>query len=116
MRSILVCLALLLPAASPADSPRCDSPQGWAASMTFVLLKNAGITDNSQLDFARTQVVLIASQKIGKDLYRQVHRVTYVRHDGTTIEAIAVNDASHVECSMSGVQVYVTSAHLSSDP
>jgi hypothetical protein len=116
MRSILFILALLLPVLGWADSPKCDSPNGWAASMTFVLLKNAGLADNSQLDFARTQVVLIASQKIGKDLYRQVHRVTYVRHDGTTIEAIAVNDASHVECSMTGVQVYVTSAHLSSDP
>jgi hypothetical protein len=84
--------------------------------MTFILLRNAGLTDNGQVDFTKTRVVLIAAQKIGKDLYRQVHRVIYLPNDGRTLEAIAVNDASHVECSMSGVQVYVSSAHLSSDP
>jgi hypothetical protein len=80
---------------------------GYAASMAFVHLKNAGLTDNSQLDFASTKVVRLASEKIGKDLYRQIHQITFARKSSGTIEVITVNDASHQECSMTGVQVFV---------
>ena len=74
--------------------------------MTFVQLKNAGVLTNEQVDSSKTTSVQIASQKIGRDLYRQVFKVTYVRKDGTVVQSIAVSDASEEECSMSDVTVY----------
>lgn len=86
--------------------------------MAFGHLKNAGITDNYKLDFTKTKVIRLASEKIGKDpyfgedLYRQVHHITFTEKTGKTIEVITINDASNVECSMSGVDVFVVSQRL----
>ncbi len=80
--------------------------------MAFVHLKNAGITDNIKLDFSKTKTVRLASEKIGEDLYRQIHRVTFTEKNGNIIEVITVNDCSSKECSMGGVEVFVVSKHL----
>ncbi|MFZ3037429.1 MAG: hypothetical protein WA112_09190 [Rugosibacter sp.] len=80
--------------------------------MAFAHLKNAGLTDNDKLDFTKTQTVRLASEKIGKDLYRQIHHVVFTEKAGGKIEVITSNDASNVECSMSGVQVFVISRRL----
>jgi len=80
--------------------------------MTFVHLKNAGITNNDKIDFAKTKTVRLASEKIGKDLYHQIYDVKYTEKSGKIIEAIAVHDASQEECSMTGVDVFVVSQHL----
>ena len=80
--------------------------------MAFVQLKNAGLIYSETTDFSKTRTTRVASEKIGKDLYRQVHHITFVEKSGTPIEVIAVNNASHEECSMSGVEVYVISSRL----
>lgn len=80
--------------------------------MAFVHLKNAGITNNEKLDFTKTKTDRISSEKIGDDLYRQVHHIMFTEKSGNTIEVITVNDASSVECSMSGVEVFVINQHL----
>ncbi len=80
--------------------------------MTFVNLKNAGLIDNERVDPSKTTVVRLASQQVDSDLYRQVHRVTFVEKSGQRLEAIAVNDATNAECSGSGVRVYVVSREL----
>jgi hypothetical protein len=83
--------------------------------MAFVLLKNADITTNSKIDFSKTQTVRLASEKIGKDLYHQVYDVIFTEYSGRTIESIAVNDASHEECSMTEVELFVVSQRLGSE-
>jgi len=98
--------------AAAAGDPDCSSVDAWATSMAFVHLKNAGITDNAKVDFTKTRTVRLASQKIGDDLYRQIHRVRFTEKSGQVIEVITSNDASSVECSMSGVDVFVISRHL----
>jgi hypothetical protein len=99
-----------------AADPECDGPGNYAASMVFVRLKNAGLVDNYNIDFSKTKVVRLASQRIGKDLYRQVHHVTYFfKLTGETIEAITVNDASHQECSMSGVDIFLIKQRFPAD-
>ena len=80
--------------------------------MAFVNLKNARLTDNDKLEFKKTKTIRLASQKIGKDLFRQVHHVTFTEKSGRKIEVVTVNDASSEECSMSGVQVFVVSQQL----
>lgn len=91
-----------------------DCSGGWPTAMTFVLLKNAGITDNEKVDFSRTKTVRLASEKIGNDLYRQVYDVKYTEHSGRIIEAIAVHEASNEECSMTEVELFVVSQHVNS--
>ncbi len=80
--------------------------------MAFVHLKNAGITNNQKLDFTKTITTRIASEKIGKDLYRQIHHIIFTEKSGKIIKVITSNEASNEECSMSGVKVYVISKEL----
>jgi hypothetical protein len=92
--------------------PDCSGSGAWPTSMAFVHMKNAGIPNNDKLDFSKTKTVRLASEKIGKDLYHQVYLVTFTEKSGKKIEAIAVSDVSHTECSMSGVEVFVVLQHL----
>ncbi|GJE61289.1 hypothetical protein [Methylobacterium trifolii] len=80
--------------------------------MTHVQLKNAGVLVNDEVDFGRTAVQQIASQRIRKNLYRQVFKIVFHLKNGRLIQAIAVSDASKEECSMSDVTVYRISAPL----
>ena len=99
-------------ARAASAGPDCSNVNGWTTSIAFGHLKNAGLTDNDRLDFSKTRTIRLASERIGDDLYRQVHRVTFTEKSGTTLEVITVNDASNDECSMSGVDAYVVSKHL----
>ena len=81
-------------------------------AMAFVELKNAGLTDNDKVDFTKTKTARLASEKVGSDLYRQIHRIVFTEKSGRTIEVVTENEASSAECSMSGVEVFVVSAHL----
>jgi hypothetical protein len=95
-----------------AKHPDCSGVERWATSMAFVNLKNAQLTNNDELDFSKTKTVRLASEKIGKDLYRQIHYVVFAEKSGRTIEVITSNDASNDECSMSAVTVYVINKRL----
>lgn len=95
-----------------AKPPDCTSANAWPAAMAFTYMKNSGIVSNDDLDFKKTLVTRLASEKIGKDLYRQVHLVRFIKNSGEAIEAITVNEASREECSMSGVDVYLISKRL----
>jgi len=113
MKTLLFCLTCFFASSSVfAASPDCSGTEGWATSMAFVHLKNAGITNNDELDFDKTKTIRLASEKTGKDLYRQIHLVTFTKKSGETIQVITNNDASHEECSMSGVEVYLVSKVL----
>jgi hypothetical protein len=106
-------LFFLGPACSAfAANPNCAGVNRWATSMAFVHLKNAGLTDNEKLDFTKTETVRLASEKVGTDLYRQLHYIVFTEKAGATIEVITMNDASNEECSMSGVEVFVVSKRL----
>ena len=112
MKGVVAILMLTVVTPCAASDPACDGINNWAAAMTFTHLKNAGITDNDKIDFARTKVQRLASEKIGADLYHQIHLVTYVEKSGKEIEAITSNNASSEECSMSGVKIYVINNKL----
>lgn len=113
-KKLLIVLIILLfsPSFAFTKDPDCTGSNRWPTSMAFVHLKNAGITDNYKLDFLKTKTVRLASEKIGKDLYRQVHHITFVEKSGNAIEVITVNDASNEECSMSDTEIFVVNRHL----
>lgn len=95
-----------------ASDPDCTAVDGWPTNMAFASLKNAGITDNNKIDFTKTRTIRLASEKIGNNLYRQIHIIKFTEKSGKTIEVITINNASNEECSMSGVDTYVISKHL----
>jgi hypothetical protein len=97
-------------AVEKAHGPDCSG--GWPTKMAFALLKNAGLVDNSSIDFSQTRTLRLASEKTGKDLWHQVYQVTFIKNSGDALETIVVHDASVEECSMSGVEVFVVSKHL----
>ncbi|MGA9632201.1 MAG: hypothetical protein WBQ63_12310 [Candidatus Acidiferrales bacterium] len=97
-------------ASTPSAGPDCS--RGWPTDMAQALLQNAGITGGNKIDFSKSKTVRLVSQKIGKDLYRQVYDVTFTEYSGRKIEAIAIHDASNQECSMSDVQLFVVSQRL----
>jgi hypothetical protein len=102
--------AVAQPTGDRVHGPDCSG--SWPTNMAFVQLKNAGLADNKSIDFSKTRTVRLASERLGKDLWRQVYLVTFTKNSGEEIEAIAIHDASDEECSMSGVEVYVVSKHL----
>jgi hypothetical protein len=84
--------------------------------MALVNMKNAGILTNDQVDFKKTTSKKLSYEKIGKDLYRQVHLVTFERKDHKSLQAIVWSDASSEECSMGSAQVFVISQTLGTAP
>ena len=112
---LFVILMITIPAIAQSQPEKTQGPDcsgSWPTNMTFVHLKNAGLTDNSSSDFSKTKTVRLASEKIASDLWHQVYHVTFTKKSGEAIDAIAVHDASEEECSMSGVEVFVVSSHL----
>jgi hypothetical protein len=117
MKTMLLFVMLLISISAIAQSqaekthgPDCSG--GWPTNMAFVHLKNAGLADNYSVDFSKTKTERLASEKVGKDLWHQVYRVTFTEKSGDSIDTIAVHDASQEECSMTGVEVFVVSKHL----
>jgi hypothetical protein len=111
-RAVIRYLAVLLvslPGVCLAASPPCAS---WPTNMALVHLKNAGIADPTKIDESKTKAVRLASEKVGKDLYRQVYDITFYEKTGSKVEVITSSEASNEECSMSGVDVFVVSRRL----
>ncbi len=89
------------------EHPNCTGAEQWATSMAYVHLKNTKKINSQTLDLSKTQVNRLASEKIGDDLYTQVHHIIFLKKLGQKIEVITRNDASSKECSMSNVDVFV---------
>ena len=107
-KKLLPLVLLICGAAAPAGQPPdCSGPEHYAASMAYGALKNAGKLTSDNVDFSHVKSIAIVSQRIGKDLWRQVFRVTYPLKTGHRVEAIVVSDASSEECSMSSPQIFI---------
>lgn len=115
----LVLLAVSLTPTAYSQARNTHGPDCSGRSptdMAFVLMKNAGLVDNASIDFSKTKTVRLASERVGKDLWHQVYLVTFQKNSGSRIQAISVIDSSSDECSISGVEVFVVSKRLTSDP
>ncbi len=80
--------------------------------MAFVHLKNTGLTHNYKTVHDRVSVKQVASQRLGKDLYRQVHRISLPQVSAEPIQVLTVSDASSQECSMGAVEVFVVTRRI----
>ncbi len=61
---------------------------------------------------AKTKTLRLTFERIGEDLYRQVHRVTFTEKSGNSLEVITVSNASHEVCSMGDVDAFLIAKHL----
>ena len=112
---ILVCVAFgIRTDAAQAKTPDCSGR--WPTNMAFVEMKNAGVAKNEEIDFRLTKTVRLTSERIGKDLFRQVYLVTFIRKEGPPLQVLTISDASSDECSMGSVRVFVVSQELGSQP
>jgi len=111
-------LLLIAAAAAAASNPDlgCSGPDNWAASSAYAQLKNAGFVTPESVDFPKIHVALLAQQKIGKDLYRQIHEITFPLKSGTVVRAVTTSNASSDECSMSSVKIRVIGPVLGDYP
>jgi hypothetical protein len=115
MGRLLIAFLLIVTVHAAAQSSKTKGPDcsgSWPTNMAQATLKSAGLLNNSEIDFAKTQTSRLASEMIGKDLWHQVYFVTFFKRSGDKIQAIVVHDASSEECSMTGVDVYVVSRVL----
>jgi hypothetical protein len=94
----------------------CSGPDNWAAGSAYAQLKNSGLLKPDTVDFAKTRVELLAQEKIGKDLYRQVHEITFTLKSGSIVRVVTTNNASAEECSMGEVKVRVVGQILGGQP
>ena len=113
--------AMLIVAAAPGTShaaprspngPDCSGPDHYPAAAAFSVMKNEGLLTNESVRWKQVQSRTIASQRIGKNLWRQIFRVTYPLTTGRKIEAIVVEEVSFDECSMSNPQIFLVSKAL----
>lgn len=107
-------LLFLITGSVCAKVPDCASPNGWPASIAFAKLKNAGIVKNTDLNLKKTEVHRLASEKIGKDLYRQVLEIVFFKTDGHVIRVVTMSDSSFEECSMGDVEVFLVAKEFGS--
>jgi hypothetical protein len=78
--------------------------------MGSTMLQNMGLLPKSpDIDWDKIKATRLASEKVGKDLYVQVYDITFPTKSGATLRVITRNTASHEECSMSSVDIYVVS-------
>jgi len=114
VRKLLLSIILLVltPSIGLTNDPDCRGIDRWPTMMAIAKLKNAGITDNYRLDFTKTKTKRLASEKISKNIYRQIHHIRFTEKSGKIIEVITSNESSKEECSMSAVDVFVVSQHL----
>ncbi|MFM0596254.1 hypothetical protein [Paraburkholderia dilworthii] len=106
--AVFMCAAPLLASAKMATL-HCEH---WPMTMALMSLKNSGMIGGDDIQEKRTKIELLASEKIGRNLYQQVYHMTFYGATGRTIEDITNNQASSVECSISAVDVYVTGKNI----
>ena len=110
--AVFVAIVGAVSLAASGAAPDCSGVERWATKSAHSYLLSEGIVTRESLDLTKTRTELLASEKIGADMYRQVHHVSFARRDGAVVDVITKNEASSQECSMSPVTVYVVSKRL----
>lgn len=97
--------------------PDCTRKEAWPASVAYTKLKNAGLiasTDHlpNNIPAKNMHVRRLASEALGKGLYKQLHWVQFEAKDKVNISVIVANTASNEECSVEGGDVYLIEKKL----
>ncbi|GGB22354.1 hypothetical protein [Agarivorans gilvus] len=107
MRQLLIYITCLFSTFAQCAIPECHNPDNWAPSVAYGALKEKQLITSENYDPKTTQVTLLGSKKIGKDLYTLIHKVDFYPIGGKKIVVITKSDASSEECSMSPVKIFL---------
>ena len=110
--TLAAAVACIGAAPAPKNGPDCSGAERFPAGVAFGAMKNEGLLTSYNVLWKQVRGRTIASQRIGKNLWRQVFRVTYPLTTGTKVEAIVVEDVSTDECSVSEPQIFLISKAL----
>jgi hypothetical protein len=90
---------LLFAAAAASSNPNlgCSGPNSWVSGSAYAQLKNSGLLTPARVDFPKIHVMLLAQQKVGKELYRQIHEITFPLKSGSVVRAVITSNASSQE-------------------
>lgn len=90
--------------------PACEH---WPKTMALMSMKNAGITDATQINEKETKVILLAYQALPRGIFKEIYDITYFSNDRKHVfEVITSSESSYEECSMSDVTTFFISKHL----
>lgn len=109
---IAIPLIFLISSSVFAAVPDCTGSERYPAKIAFTFLKNSGEVTNAEINFSKTAVTRLASERLSTDLFRQVHYITFFKKSGDSVSVITVNDVSSEECSMSQAKIYEVKARL----
>lgn len=107
--NLLIVPVLVFTAAAfgESDVRECAGPDRWAAQSAETRLRNDGVFRPEEIDYSKTQVTLLAQEKIKRNLYRQIQKIVFVKKTGEEIVVITDNEASPRECSMTAPDIYL---------
>lgn len=91
----------------------CTHLGNWAESISYNALIDKNIMNSDEMDYNKTKTILLAKEKIGKDLNKNVFLIKFVLKDKKIIEVIAISNSSSEECSISGVDVFLIKSKIS---
>ena len=91
----------------------CSYLHNYAENISYLKLKDQKLINPDSVIENKTKSILIASEKINKNLYKDVHLITFFLKNNTTIKVIAINNSSPEECSMSDVDIYLIKSKIS---
>jgi len=115
MRHCIILLLLLSANVFAGDEPDCSGVDNYPTQMALTLLENRWVIEHDKMDFKRTETLLINSQKIGDDRYRQVFKMTFYQRDKKEpIQIISVNELNSEECGFGAreIEIYLISKKL----
>ena len=112
IKALAVLVFLALPSLALARDPDCAGVDRWPTASSFAALKSAGLLNGDDVDLRRTKTVRLASEKISRNRYRQIHDIIFFEKNGRKIEVIANSIVSAEECSESSVQIFLISGRL----
>jgi hypothetical protein len=111
-------------ATKPAQDPHAVAPRtiDWLCAMNTsdfaqVSLTNAGLIDQTKVDYHKTEVRLLLKKSFGGGRYEQVFYMTLHQTDGKSISIVTDSTTeSDGECPGSGIKIFVVSRVLGEWP
>ena len=90
-----------------AKAPECTSIDDLPAVIGLAQLKTWGTVSTDTIVWKDASSIRVASEQIGADAWRQVHRIKFPLKNGRLVEMVIVSEASAKDCSTGNVDILV---------
>ena len=90
-----------------AKPPDCTGMDDLPAVIGLAQLKTWGTVTTDTIVWKDATSIRVASEQVGADAWRQVHRVKWPLKNGRLVEMVIVSEASARDCSTGNVDILV---------